>query len=132
MALNFGMKTKVCTTRITYLKNWQTFVLNFLRALFFTAVIPPRCTYKTGTRKRKKSIEIDDLKEKIDTAYSMLVQSTVHRSTPPTSGERDVCDIYGELVAAKLKLMDENTRDFCMYRISNVFFKMKFPKDTLQ
>lgn len=58
------------------------------------------------------------LKKKMDYALNAL------QSLQPKK-EKHLCDIYGELVASKLKSMDESTREICMHRIDNVLFEMR-------
>lgn len=56
----------------------------------------------------------------MDNAYSTM-QSCLQKAV----NGRNICDIYGDLVAGKLKLMYESTRKLCMHRIDNIMFKMK-------
>ncbi len=92
---------------------------------FFLGMMFPsnsRTTFKDPFIKKQKLEESDELESKVNDTYSIL-QSTVQTPVPK---EKDICDIYGELIAAKLKAMDENSREICMNRIDNLLFKMKY------
>uniref|UniRef100_A0A1B6DD16 MADF domain-containing protein n=1 Tax=Clastoptera arizonana TaxID=38151 RepID=A0A1B6DD16_9HEMI len=73
-------------------------------------------------RKMLKTADDREIRKKIDGAYATLLSKVA------ASKERSLCDIYGELVAAKLKAMDEDSRDICMHRIDNILFEMKMSK----
>lgn len=62
----------------------------------------------------------------MDTAFSVL-ESSAQKSAPK---EKETSDIYGELVAAKLKEMVEEDRELCMHRINNILFEMKYKNST--
>jgi hypothetical protein len=76
---------------------------------------------KPPTRKRSRTAEEIEIKKKMDAALNTL------QSLQPKK-EKHLCDIYGELVAAKLKCMDESTRELCMHRIDNILFEMRMVK----
>ncbi|XP_014261434.1 uncharacterized protein LOC106673737 [Cimex lectularius] len=80
----------------------------------------PEDSFKNPPTKKRKFSEETDLRKKTDNGDSTL-QSACNKPAM----ERSVCDIYGELVAAKLKALDESRRDICMHRIDNVMFEMK-------
>ncbi|CAH0552496.1 unnamed protein product [Brassicogethes aeneus] len=71
-------------------------------------------TFKAPARKKCKVAEAQEIKDKMDNAYSLLQDITIK-----SPKERNICTIYGELVAAKLQEMDEQTREICMNRIEN-------------
>lgn len=74
--------------------------------------------FKTPPLKKKKVVESQELREKLDDAFSLL-KVTVNKPAK----ERNLCTIYGELVAAKLQTMDERTREVCMNPIDNICSK---------
>lgn len=55
----------------------------------------------------------------MDSAYSVL-QASLEKPAP----QKDMCDIYGELVAAKLRKMDEYARQICMHNMDTIMFEM--------
>nr|CAH7765262.1 unnamed protein product [Callosobruchus chinensis] len=84
-----------------------------------------KSTFKAPVRKKSKVAEAQDIKDKMDNAYSLL--KTV---TNKSAKEQNVCSIYGELIAAKLQEMDEHTREICMHRIDNILFEIKMNSRT--
>ncbi|XP_046686246.1 uncharacterized protein LOC124371920 [Homalodisca vitripennis] len=95
------------------------------------AIVLPACattspnyassSFKPPPRKKSRTAEEIEIKKKMDAAFTTL------QSLQPKK-EKHLCDIYGELVAAKLKSMDESTREICMHRIDNVLFEMRMVK----
>lgn len=88
---------------------------------FFSAIILPNRespSFKRPPLKRARTAEDNELRRKMDSAFNSL------QSLQPKK-DKHLCDIYGELVAAKLKAMDESTREICMHRIDNILFEMK-------
>ncbi|KAG5890276.1 hypothetical protein JTB14_031875 [Gonioctena quinquepunctata] len=79
-----------------------------------------KSAFKAPTRKKSKVAEAQEIKDKMNNAYSLL-----QLVTNKPAKERNVCSIYGELVAAKLQEMEEHTREVCMHRIDNILFEMK-------
>lgn len=79
-------------------------------------------------RNRKTSSETDDLKRKMDTAFSLIEANVQKSASTTTSKDRDLCDIYGELVALKLRRLSERDREYCMNRFDNMLFEMQFPR----
>lgn len=97
-------------------------------------------------RKKRKSDEDSSLGLQIDQIYSetnherpySLPEASFPRPCPETCFERssfytcpnpvrekDDCDVYGDLLARKLRQMDQRTRDVAMNKIDNLLFKMK-------
>ncbi|XP_047098167.1 uncharacterized protein LOC124711944 [Schistocerca piceifrons] len=66
---------------------------------------------------KKRKYETEECKERNDAAYTTQYERYV--------GEADECDLYGQLIATKLKKMDERSRDIAMNRIDNLLFEMK-------
>jgi hypothetical protein len=60
------------------------------------------------------------LQQRMDEAFTIL-----ERDTQKEDKKRDECDIYAELVATKLRKMDERTRDIAMNKIDNLLFDLK-------
>lgn len=75
---------------------------------------------KPPLEKKKKTDQDETLRQKVNAAFSILKTSTQKEYR-----KRDDCDIYGELLAEKLRKMDERTRDIAMNRIDNMLFEMK-------
>ncbi|XP_066249248.1 uncharacterized protein [Euwallacea similis] len=74
--------------------------------------------------KAKRKSDLSELPHKIEEAYSVLP------GPPPKNvKQRDVCDIYGELVTEKLKELDERTRDIAMNRMDNILFELKMKQN---
>lgn len=55
-------------------------------------------------------------KEKMDSAYAILQGTVRNRSAK----ERTMSDMYGELVAEKLKRLDDSTREIALHRIDKI------------
>ncbi|RXG72515.1 hypothetical protein Avbf_01446 [Armadillidium vulgare] len=68
---------------------------------------------------RSENNDDSKIQMRIDEAYSLL-RPLVH-----SKNKRDDCEVYGELVAMKLRKLDDTTRDIAMNKIDNLLFEMK-------
>lgn len=76
--------------------------------------------FKPPPEKKKKNSQDEKLRQRMDEAFSIL-----KTSAQKEDNIKDDCDIYGELLATKLRKMDERTRDIAMNRIDNMIFEIK-------
>ncbi|CAH0559439.1 unnamed protein product [Brassicogethes aeneus] len=76
----------------------------------------PRETIEAGIEKNNNELLENKRQEE---AYSVL------QSLKKNANQRDEYDIYGELIAKRIRKLDENIRDQVMHEIDNVIFKAK-------
>lgn len=69
-------------------------------------------------KKRKLTSSTNDttLEKRSEESYAVMDNS-------PRKNGKDICDIYGELIACKLRRMDERTRNFVMNGIDNFIYQ---------
>lgn len=94
-------------------------------------VIPsnPDNTYNTladrATTRKRKGMKIETIHNRMEEAYRILKNV----SEKP---DKDECSLYAELLAKKLRALDENTREIVMHEISNLMFHAKMHKQNSQ
>lgn len=74
----------------------------------------PKCI----TSKKRKSEKILAIKQCQDEAYSHLKKAT---EIP----DKDECSLYAELLASKLRTLDENIRGYAMLKIDKLIYGLK-------
>ncbi|XP_030757942.1 uncharacterized protein LOC115883689 [Sitophilus oryzae] len=79
---------------------------------------------QSSSRKRPRLSKPDGIKSETNNIQSIKPQYATN-SVHDHSKVKKMCALYGELIAAKLELMDERSRDICMNKIDNVMFKTK-------
>lgn len=76
----------------------------------------------TMTKKKKKTaINMNLIENRMEDAYSILKQVSAEPS-------RDDCSLYAELLANKLRVFDENTREKAMLDIDNYLYQLKYSR----
>ncbi|KAK9887554.1 hypothetical protein WA026_023359 [Henosepilachna vigintioctopunctata] len=75
---------------------------------------------KRCSQKRKRTVEEDEPERKLDDAYSVL-QSITEKVVK----EKDYLDKYGEVVAERLRQLEDRNRDIAINRIDNILFELK-------
>jgi hypothetical protein len=70
--------------------------------------------------RKKKKKEKDENETRVSQAYEYLMQK---QKESQKKTEKDEYDIYGALVATKLRKMDEITRQYVMNEIDNLMFR---------
>ncbi|XP_050517011.1 uncharacterized protein LOC126891783 [Diabrotica virgifera virgifera] len=85
--------------------------------------LPPSTTksyFKPPVQKKMKMPEEDDLERKSDEKFAII-----HNYAQKKEKQKDYCDKYGEVVAERLRQLDERTRDVAINRIDNLLFELK-------
>jgi len=78
----------------------------------------------TTTKKRKAS-NISIIENRMEDAYNILKKVSAEPS-------RDECSLYAELLANKLRALDENTRETAMHEIDNYLYGLKRNQNQLR
>lgn len=81
-------------------------------------------TDKRTKKRRNKSLETAALEKKMDEAFSILKSNQI-ANQKRTNRVKDDCDLFGELLATKLRKLNERDRDSVMNQIDNLIFKTK-------
>lgn len=76
-------------------------------------------------KKKKRQLQATS-EERAEEAYAYLVKK--RREGTLDKKQKDECDIFGELIAAKLKSLDHYTRQFVMNDINNLMFRATINK----
>lgn len=90
-------------------------------------VAPPNIdnTFKAladgGTTRKRKELKMETIHSRMEEAYRILKNV----SEKP---DKDECSLYAELLAKKLRALDENTREIVMHEINNLMFHAKMRK----
>lgn len=71
--------------------------------------------------KKRKTDEGDTLQDKINTAFSILKSNY---NVQKKDGKKDYCGMYTDLLAEKLRKLDDRTRDTVMNRIDNMLYNI--------
>jgi len=69
-------------------------------------------------KKQKATDNTIEIESRMDEAYNILKKASVERSP-------DICSLYAELLAKKLRDFDDNTREIAMHEIDNYLFNLK-------
>jgi hypothetical protein len=94
-------------------------------------VIPPNTdnTFKVladrGTTRKRKGLKMETIHSRMEEAYRILKNV----SEKP---DKDECSLYAELLAKKLRALDEDTREIVMHEINNLMFHAKMRKQNPQ
>jgi hypothetical protein len=87
----------------------------------------PNNTFKTpaerGATRKRKGMKMEIIQNQMEKAYRMLKNV----SEKP---DKDECSLYAELIAKKLRALDENTREIVMHEINNLMFRAKMQKQS--
>lgn len=78
------------------------------------------------TSANKNSSDLNYAKKRMDEAVTYL------KNAGDVKGEMDEYELYGRLLAKKLKKLDEHQRDLAMHEIDNVMFRAKMQSSTPQ
>lgn len=92
------------------------YISNENRDHWYTSRISPS-SYLPASQTKKRKHETEESKERVEPSYTTQYERYV--------GEADECDLFGQLLATKLRKMDERSRDIAMNRIDNLMFEMK-------
>lgn len=71
-----------------------------------------------SSNKRRKVEKKSTTEKRMDEAYHIL---KVMSEKP----DEDECSLYTELLCKKLRALDDNTREFAMYEINNLMYRLK-------
>lgn len=74
-----------------------------------------------GTTRKRKGLKMETIHSRMEEAYRILKNV----SEKP---DKDECSLYAELLAKKLRALDENTREIVMHEINNLMFHAKMRK----
>lgn len=115
-------------------------ILKLIRLhIFSVAECPNTRTSTQGSRSLKRKLsspmrneiqvpERSEARRQLDEAYDLL-NSITERSR---SVQRDECDLYGELLAKKLRKMGESMRESVMNEIDNLVYRAKRKFEIIQ
>jgi len=85
----------------------------------------PNSTFKApldrGTTRKRKGMKLETIQYQMEKAYKMFKNV----SEKP---DEDECSLYAELIAKKLRALDENMREIVMHEINNLMFRAKMQK----
>jgi len=93
--------------------------------------VPPNTddTFKAladrGITRKRKGLKMETIHSRMEEAYRILKNV----SEKP---DKDECSLYAELLAKKLRALDENTREIVMHEINNLMFHAKMRKQNPQ
>jgi hypothetical protein len=94
-------------------------------------IIPPNPdnTFKAladrGTTRKRRVMKMETIHSRMEEAYRILKNV----SEKP---DKDECSLYAELLAKKLRALDENMREIVMHEINNLMFHAKMRKQNSQ
>jgi hypothetical protein len=71
-----------------------------------------------GSSRKRRGAEIETVEDRVEKAYQIL-RKMCERP------DKDECSLYAELLAKKLRALDENKRDIVMHEISDLMFRAK-------
>lgn len=77
-----------------------------------------------GKRKKRKLQMMTNIENRMVEAYKVLKTFSKTETTVP-----DECSLYAELLAKKLRALDENTREIAMLQIDHLIYRLKQTKD---
>jgi hypothetical protein len=87
----------------------------------------PNNTFKApvdrGTTRKRKGMKLEMIQNQMEKAYKMFKNV----SEKP---DDDECSLYAELIAKKLRALDENTREIVMHEINNLMFRARMQKQS--
>jgi hypothetical protein len=78
-----------------------------------------------GATRKRKVMKLETIHSRMEEAYRILKNV----SEKP---DKDECSLYAELLAKKLRALDENTREIVMHEINNLMFHAKMRKQNPQ
>lgn len=70
-------------------------------------------------KKRKANDHFIEIESRMDEAYNILKKASVEQSP-------DVCSLYAELLAKKLRNFNDKTCEIAMHEIDNYLFNLKY------
>lgn len=76
-----------------------------------------------GTTRKRKGMKLEMMQNQMEKAYRMFKNV----SEKP---DEDECSLYAELIAKKLRALDENTREIVMHEINNLMFHARMQKQS--
>jgi hypothetical protein len=71
-----------------------------------------------GSCRKRRGVKIETFQDRVEKSYQMLRNVCENR-------DKDECALYAELLAKKLRALDENRREIVMYEIDNLMFRAK-------
>jgi len=87
----------------------------------------PNSTFKApadrGTTRKRKGMKLETIHYQMEKAYKMFKNV----SEKP---DEDECSLYAELIAKKLRALDDNMREIVMHEINNLIFCAKMQKQS--
>lgn len=93
-----------------------------------TAMVRQNKPVSPKTPTNKNSSELNYAKKRMDEAVTYLKNA----SSGGMKHEMDEYELYGQLLAKKLRKLDEHQRDLAMHEIDNVMFRAKMQSTTSQ
>ncbi|XP_072399248.1 uncharacterized protein [Diabrotica undecimpunctata] len=81
--------------------------------------------FKPPLQKKMKIPEENDLENKMDETFAIIQSYAEKKGT-----QKDYCDKYGEIVAERLRQLNERTRDIAINKIDNLLFELKMNQIT--
>lgn len=77
-----------------------------------------------GSSRKRRGMKMETAEDRVEKAYQIL-RNMCERP-------KDECSLYAELLANKLRALDEKTREIVMHEISDLMFRAKMRNQTFR
>jgi chromosomal replication initiation ATPase DnaA len=79
---------------------------------------------ESGSSRKRRGMKIETVEDRVEEAYQIL-RKMCERAA------KDECSLYAELLANKLRALEDNKREIVMHEISDLMFRAKTQKSKL-